>query len=105
VFVGRVCPAAGCKTNFQICLEVIVATAHPKKKLVEFQHTPAGHTRPTPTYTVCGLLKELKFVRITLMALKRINDCRIRSTNNFFLQHLISWLVNETVIYTEKAPY
>jgi hypothetical protein len=46
--------AAGCKTNFQICIEVTVATAHPTRNLVEFQQTPAGRTRPT--YTVCGLL-------------------------------------------------
>jgi hypothetical protein len=45
VYVGRVCPtAAGCKTNFQICIEVTVATTHPTRNLVEFQHTPAGHT-------------------------------------------------------------
>jgi hypothetical protein len=54
VYVGRVCPAAGCKTNFQICIEVTVATTHPTRNLVEFQHTPAGHTRPT--YTICFLL-------------------------------------------------
>jgi hypothetical protein len=58
VYVGRVCPAAGCKTNFQIyCIEVTVATTHPTRNLVEFQHTPAGHTRPT--YTVCFLLYKL----------------------------------------------
>jgi hypothetical protein len=45
VYFGRVCPAAGCKTNFQICIEVTVAT------VVEFQHT-------RPRYTVCGLLLE-----------------------------------------------
>jgi hypothetical protein len=45
VYVGRVCPAAGCKINFQICIEVTVATAHPTINLVEFQHTSAGHTR------------------------------------------------------------
>jgi hypothetical protein len=56
VYVGRVCPAAGCKTNFQICIEVTVAT-HPTRNLVEFQHTPAGHTRPT--YTVYFWLKSL----------------------------------------------
>jgi hypothetical protein len=39
VYVGRVCPAAGCKTNFQICIEVTVATTHPTRNLVEFQHT------------------------------------------------------------------
>jgi hypothetical protein len=55
VYVGRVCPVAGYKTNLKICFEVTVATAHPTRNLVEFQQTPAGHTRPT--YTVCGLLK------------------------------------------------
>jgi hypothetical protein len=55
VYVGRVCPAADCKTNFLICIEVTVATTHPTRNLVEFQHTPAGHTRPT--YTVYFLLK------------------------------------------------
>jgi hypothetical protein len=59
VYVGRVCPAAGCKTNFQICIEVTVETTHPTRNLVEFQHTPAGHTRPT--YTVYFLLKVLFF--------------------------------------------
>jgi hypothetical protein len=54
VYVGRVCPAAGCKTNFQICIEVTVATTHPTRNLVKIQHTPAGHTRPT--YTVYFLL-------------------------------------------------
>jgi hypothetical protein len=53
-YVGRVCPAAGCKTNFQICIEVTVATVHTTRNLVKFQHAPAGHTRPT--YTVCSLL-------------------------------------------------
>jgi hypothetical protein len=49
VYVGRVSVyrAAG-------CIEVTVATAHPTKNLLEFQHTPAGYTRTT--YTVCGLL-------------------------------------------------
>jgi hypothetical protein len=39
VYVGYVCPAAGCKTNFQICIDVTVATAHPTKNHVEFQYT------------------------------------------------------------------
>jgi hypothetical protein len=58
VYVGRVCPAAGCKTNFQICIEMTVATAHPTRNLVEFQYTSPGHTRPT--YTVCGLLNSIR---------------------------------------------
>jgi hypothetical protein len=61
VYVGRVCPAAGCKTNFQICIEVKpLQLARPTRNLVEFKHTPAGHTRPT--YTVCGLLYSLSHV-------------------------------------------
>jgi hypothetical protein len=53
VYVGRVYLAVGCKINFQICIEVTFATAHLTRNLVEFQHTPAGQTRPT--YTLCGL--------------------------------------------------
>jgi hypothetical protein len=62
VYVGRACPAAGCKTYFQICIEVTVATAHPTKHLVEFQHTPAGQTRLT--YTICGLLNRTPLLEI-----------------------------------------
>jgi hypothetical protein len=34
--------AAGCKTKFQIYIEVKIATAHPTNNLVEFQDTPTG---------------------------------------------------------------
>jgi hypothetical protein len=51
--VWRVCPAAGCKTNFRICIEVTVATAHPTKNLVEFQHKPARYRYTSNRSRVC----------------------------------------------------
>jgi hypothetical protein len=45
---------------------VTVATTHPTRNLVEFQHTPAGHTRPT--YTVYFLLKWRFIARIAVPA-------------------------------------
>jgi hypothetical protein len=41
--VWHVYPAAGFKTSFQIYIDVTVATAHPTKILVEFQHNPISN--------------------------------------------------------------
>jgi hypothetical protein len=96
VFAGRVCPAAGCKTNFQICIEVTVATAHPTRNLVEFQHPSAGHTRPT--YPVCGLLNK----RISWT----VKLCSLVEFQNFisvrFLMHEFGLPANMVGVHASK---